>query len=50
MPDFSQMTQSQVAEFFAGWLAKIYTDRTAGDFTFIGVLFKFDRAMAEAKV
>lgn len=50
MPDFKEMSQSEVAEYFAAWLASIYTNRTAGDFTFIGVLFKFDRAMAEAKV
>ncbi len=48
-PDFSQMTANQIAQFFAARLGHIYVNRTAGDFTFTGVLFEFHWAMAHAK-
>lgn len=48
-PDWSQMTHSQVVEWFANRMGHIYTTRTAGDFTFTGVLFEFHWAMAQAK-
>jgi hypothetical protein len=42
-------TQLEVTHFFASEMEKIYTHRTAGSFTFVGLLYEYHKNMHYAE-